>query len=135
MFCTLNNLLKRILLVIRRTTKKSEYVGKNVSQLYCSSNLKDLYLKCFFLKLYHSSISEICLHFFKDFIFSFFSQSSPVHSCIFLVVACGMPPQSGFMSGAVSVPRIRTGETLGHRSGAHELNHSATGLAPEVFYM
>ena len=27
----------------------------------------------------------------------------------------------------MSVPRIRTGETLGHRSGAPKLNHSATG--------
>ena len=28
--------------------------------------------------------------------------------------------------------RIRTGETLGHRSGARELNLSATGLAPLI---
>ena len=34
------------------------------------------------------------------------------------------------MSGAMSAPRIWTGETLGHQSRAHELNHSATGPAP-----
>ncbi|XP_023505224.2 signal peptidase complex catalytic subunit SEC11A isoform X2 [Equus przewalskii] len=34
------------------------------------------------------------------------------------------------MSGAMSTPRIRTGGTLGHRSGAHELNHAATGPTP-----
>ena len=38
------------------------------------------------------------------------------------------------MSGAMSVPRIRTSETLGRRSRAHELNHSATGPAP-FFYI
>ena len=41
-----------------------------------------------------------------------------------------MPPQRGFMSGAMSVPRIRTGETLSRQSGARALNHSATGPAP-----
>ena len=44
-----------------------------------------------------------------------------------------MPPQHGLMSGAMSSPRIQTGETLGRRSGAHELNHSATGPAPPFF--
>ena len=34
------------------------------------------------------------------------------------------------MSGAMSVPRIQTGETLGSRSLARELNHSAMGPAP-----
>ena len=41
-----------------------------------------------------------------------------------------MLPQYGLMSGATSVPRIRTSKTLGHQSGARELNHSATGLTP-----
>ena len=41
-----------------------------------------------------------------------------------------MPPQHGLMSGAMSVPRIRTSETLGHQSQARELNHSAPGPAP-----
>uniref|UniRef100_A0A9L0RGG0 Single-strand-selective monofunctional uracil-DNA glycosylase 1 n=1 Tax=Equus caballus TaxID=9796 RepID=A0A9L0RGG0_HORSE len=47
-----------------------------------------------------------------------------------LVLLCEMPPQRGLMSGAMSVPRIHTSETLGHRSGVREVNHSATGLAP-----
>ena len=47
-------------------------------------------------------------------------------------MASGTPPQHGLMSGAMSAPRIRTSETLGHRSGARELNHSAMGPAPVV---
>ena len=39
-------------------------------------------------------------------------------------------PQHGLMSGAMSPPRTRTGETLGRWSRAHELNHSAMGPAP-----
>ena len=49
---------------------------------------------------------------------------------VLLVVACGTSPQHGLMSGAMSMPRIPTGEILGHRSRARELNHSATGPAP-----
>ena len=45
-----------------------------------------------------------------------------------------MPPQQGLMSGAMSAPRIRTGETLGRRSEAPELNHSATRPAPVCGY-
>ena len=61
-------------------------------------------------------------------------ESPLVHSCIsylqvLLVVACGMPPQRGLMSGAMSTPRIQTSETLGRHSGVRELNHSATGPA------
>ena len=41
----------------------------------------------------------------------------------------GTPPQSGLSSGAMSAPRIRT---LGRRSGARELKHSAMGPAPQV---
>ena len=43
-----------------------------------------------------------------------------------------MPPQYGPMSGATSVPRIQTGETLGRWSGARGLNHLATGPAPTI---
>ena len=32
----------------------------------------------------------------------------------------------------MSAPRIRTSETLGPRSGARELNHSATGPTPKL---
>ena len=46
-----------------------------------------------------------------------------------------MLPQRGLMSGALSVPRIQTGETLGPHSGARELNHSATGLAPRSSHL
>ena len=42
-------------------------------------------------------------------------------------ILCGMPPQLGLMSGAMSAPRIRTRETLGHWSRACELNHSPQG--------
>ena len=45
-------------------------------------------------------------------------------------MACRMPPQQGLMSGAMSAPRIWTGETLGCRSGVCEPNHSAMGPAP-----
>lgn len=34
------------------------------------------------------------------------------------------------MSGAISKPRILTGESLGHWSWAHKLNHWAIGPAP-----
>ena len=46
-------------------------------------------------------------------------------------MAHGTPPQRGLMSGAVSLPRIQTRETLGRRSGVHEPNHSAMGPAPQ----
>ena len=34
------------------------------------------------------------------------------------------------MSSAMSMPRIQTGETLGHQRGVGKLNHWATGPAP-----
>ena len=46
-----------------------------------------------------------------------------------------MPPQRGLKSSATSAPRIRTGETLGCRSGACELNHSAMGPAPNRCFL
>ena len=46
-----------------------------------------------------------------------------------------MPPQHGLMSGAMSVPRIQTSETLGRQSRAHELNHSVTGPAPKHIFL
>ena len=33
----------------------------------------------------------------------------------------------------MSTPRIQTSKTLGRRSGARELNHSATGPAQKIF--
>ena len=41
-----------------------------------------------------------------------------------------MLSQHGLMSSAMSVPRIRTGKTLGRRSRACELNHLAMRPAP-----
>ena len=77
---------------------------------------------------------------FLKILFLLFLPKLLVHSCVFLVVgpsSCGMwdAIQHGLTSGAMSAPRIRTGETLGRRSGARELNHSATGPAPKVFYV
>ena len=46
-----------------------------------------------------------------------------------------MLPQPGWMSGAMSAPGIRTGETLGRRSGVRELNRSATGPAPMTSFL
>ena len=68
------------------------------------------------------------------FFFFFFTPNPSVHSCVFqlwvlLVVACGTPPQHNLTSSATSTPKIRTGETLGRRSGTRELNHSAMGPA------
>ena len=69
--------------------------------------------------------------FFKIF-FSLFLPKAPQYIVVYsslwvlLVVACETLPQHGLMSGAMSVPRIQTSETLGRRSTASELNHSAT---------
>ena len=46
-------------------------------------------------------------------------------------MGCGTLPQRDPTSSAMSVPRIRTSETLGHHSGARELNHSATEPDPQ----
>ena len=47
---------------------------------------------------------------------------------------CGMLPQCGLMSCAMSVPRIQTSETLDSWSEAHELNHSATATGRFLNY-
>ena len=58
--------------------------------------------------------------FFKDFFFFVFLPKAPRYIAVYsslwvlLAVPCGMPPQCGLMSSAVSAPRIRTNETLGH---------------------
>ncbi|XP_070341621.1 D-aminoacyl-tRNA deacylase 1 isoform X1 [Equus asinus] len=68
------------------------------------------------------------------------ATSDPKQLQVLLVVACGTLPQRGLTSSAVSTPRtptaprIPTCETLGRRSGAHELNHSATGPAPVSYF-
>ena len=80
---------------------------------------------------------EISLFFFKDFIFPF-SSKAPQYTLtyfqlwVLLVVARGMPPQHGLISGAMSVPTIWTGETPGRWSSSRELNHLATGPAPKI---
>ena len=49
---------------------------------------------------------------------------------ILLVVACGTPPECGLISGAMLVPRIRTGETLGHRIEHANLTTRPPGRPP-----
>ena len=49
------------------------------------------------------------------------------HGIDILIVGCGTLPQRGLTSSAMSAPRI---QTLGRRSGARELNHSAMEPAP-----
>ena len=48
---------------------------------------------------------------------------------------CGTQPQHGLMSGAMSTPRIQTSEIPAPQSRVHELNHSATGLAPVTLFL
>ena len=112
----------------------SKPFGRETHETLCVSNI----LHCTVGTVSHSAFWQPHSFFlFKDFIFPFSPQSPPVHSCIFqlwvlLVVACGPPPQHGLMSGAMSEPRIWTDETLGGRSRARELNHSASGPAPDT---
>ena len=79
----------------------------------------------------------MCCQSFLFFFFSFFfSPHTPsaqlyIVDVLLLIVLCGTPPQRGLMNGAMSAPRIRTGQTLGRQSRARELNHSATGPAPK----
>ena len=47
-----------------------------------------------------------------------------------MVVLCGMLPHHRLRSGAMSMPRIQTRETLGRQRRMLKLNHSATGPAP-----
>ena len=49
-------------------------------------------------------------------------------------MACGTPPQRGLTSGAMSAPRIQTGETLATTVEC-QLHHLATGPAPEVKFL
>ena len=78
-------------------------------------------------KVFHKS--------YFNFIFLLFLPKSPQYIVVYfscgylLVVACGMPPQHGLMSGAMTW----TSETLGRRSRACELNHSAMG--PPICYL
>ena len=104
----------------------------NIVQLVC---FKFINIKLFIV----FSFLKLCCSFLKRFYFFFFSQS-PQYIVVYfqlwvlLVVACGMPPQHGLMSGAMSTPRTRTGETLGCQSRARELNHSAMGPAPSCSF-
>ena len=48
------------------------------------------------------------------------------YSCECHWLPCGTPPQHGLMSGAMSAPRIWTGETPGHQAeGANSVGHGA----------
>ena len=85
--------------------------------------------------------SVLLFLFFLKILFFLFLPQIPQYIVVYfqlwvlLVAACGMLPQHGLMSGAMSAPRIRNGEILGHRSRALELNHSAMGPAPDVFVL
>ena len=67
------------------------------------------------------TIFELRVFFFflRFFYFFLFLPNAPGYIVVYsllwvlLVVACGMLPQSGLMSSAMSAPRIRTNETLG----------------------
>ena len=90
------------------------------------------------VKIYPTSVLRETEFFFLRFYFSFFSSKpSGTQLYIFLVVgpsSCGMwDATSAWLNecGAMSAPRIQTGETLGHRSGACKLNHSPTGVATQ----
>ena len=78
---------------------------------FCNVNLMIM------LALHPGGIS--LFFFLKDFIVFLFLPKAPWYIVVYsslwvlLVVACGMPPQRGFMSSAVSTPRIQTNETLG----------------------
>ena len=73
--------------------------------------------------------------FFKDFIFPFSPQSPLAHGCAFLAEG---PSSRGMWEAAPAWPhkwchvcgQDPNQETLGHRSGAREPNHSAMELAP-----
>ena len=83
-----------------------------------------------------ASLSAPEFFFFLKILFFLFLPRVPWYIVVYfylwvlLAVACGMPLQHGLMSGAMSTPRIQTGETLGHQSRVHKLNHLATGPAP-----
>ena len=53
---------------------------------------------------------------------------------IFLYVVCGTLPQHGLMSGVQVQTWDPNPRTLGCQSRAQELNHRATGLAPNFFH-
>ena len=69
-------------------------------------------------RLQYLSSSNISFFFLKILFFSFFSPKPPGYIVVYsqlwvlLVVACGMLPQRGLISAAMSVPRIRTSKTL-----------------------
>ena len=73
--------------------------------------------------------------FLKILFFPFSPQIPPVHSCIFLVVR---PSSCAVWDAASACPdewchvptQDPNPQTLGRRSGACQLNHSATGPAP-----
>ena len=76
---------------------------------------------CFFDKCVFNYSRYVNRVFFsQDFIFFLFLPKDPpyivVYSSLwlFLVEACGTLPQRGLMSSAMSAPRIRTNETVGH---------------------
>ena len=83
--------------------------------------MAEFYNRCMyiFLRNCHIVFKKIVLFSFKDFIFFLFLPKATWYIAaysslwVLLVVACGMLPQRGLMSSAMSAPRIQTNETLG----------------------
>ena len=91
--------------------------------------------------LFHQIFISDLFFFLRFYFFPFSPQSSPVHSCysslwVLPVVACGTPPQRGLMSSVMSVPRLRTKETLGRLQRSARTQPLGHGASPSdlLFY-
>ena len=115
-----------IILLLRASLCILTYVVHPKCIIMCTCKQGDMMHRyCFYglLVLLHGTREHCsCSYTQQDliilFFFSFFSPKPPstFQLSVLLVVACGMPPQHGLMSGAMSEPRIQTGETLGQQS-------------------
>ena len=114
-------------ILLSTTSPDTNETCKNVNQCHSCHYCFVWKIQIFFFK---NMVVNITAFFFKILFFLFLPKSPGTQLWVLLVVACGMAPQHGLMCGAMSVPRIQTGKTLGCRSRGCELNHSATGRAP-----
>ena len=84
----------------------------------------------------HKSLCSTAFLCFYYFILIFFLSKDPWYIVVYsslwvlLVVACGMLPQSGFMSSPIPCPGFKPTKHWATCSGVCELNHLATGPAP-----
>ena len=95
--------------------------------LYRLAAIRRKWLKC---KLVPTEICALDLCIFK-LLYPFPTRATVIYLCL-SSQSPFQSPQRGLMSGAMSGPRIRTSKTLGCRSWACKLNHSATGPAPPL---